>query len=65
MDEFRKYEEMIENTMDLDQIKNHFYLIKSDFDPDLKEIKERLDNIEEEIQSLLPKVISVFFNDQI
>ena len=64
MDELRKYEEMMENTIDLDQIKNHFYLIKSDFDPDLQEIKERLDNIEGEIQSFLPKVKFFFSFNQ-
>lgn len=53
MVEFNKYEDMIESTIDLEQIKNHFYLIKSDFDPDLQEIKERLDKVEEEIQSFL------------
>ena len=36
MVDFDKYEDMIESTIDLDQIKNHFYLIKSDFDPDLE-----------------------------
>lgn len=35
MSDFQKYEEMIESTLDFDEIKNHLYLIKSDFDPKL------------------------------
>ncbi len=36
MADFRKYEEMIESTIDLNEIKNHLYLVKSTFDPDLE-----------------------------
>jgi DNA mismatch repair ATPase MutS len=50
MNEFKKYEEMVENTIDIDGAQNYSYSIKSDFDPDLQEAKERSDNIEEEIQ---------------
>lgn len=54
---------MVENTIDIDGAQNYSYSIKSDFDPDLQEAKERSDNIEEEIQSLLTKVISIFISD--
>jgi hypothetical protein len=63
MNEFKKYQEMVENTIDIDGAQNYSYSIKSDFDPDLQEAKERSDNIEEEIQSLLTKVISIFISD--
>jgi hypothetical protein len=38
MADFQKYEEMVESTIDFKEIKNHLYLIKSDFDPDLQGI---------------------------
>jgi DNA mismatch repair protein MSH2 len=47
---------MVESTIDLNQIKNHLFLIKSTFDPDLKELKEKLDEIEEEIEDMADKV---------
>ena len=33
---FSKYIEMIETTIDLDRIRNHEYVIKPDYDKDLK-----------------------------
>jgi hypothetical protein len=38
MTDFRKYEDMIESTIDLKEIKNHLFLVKSSFDPDLEGI---------------------------
>lgn len=50
--DFKKYQEMVESTIDLDQIKNHLFLIKSSYKPELRELKDRLDEIEEEIELL-------------
>lgn len=36
IDVFSKYVEMVETTIDLDRIRNHEYVIKSDYDKDLK-----------------------------
>lgn len=36
IDVFSKYTEMIETTIDLDRIRNHEYVIKPDYDEDLK-----------------------------
>ena len=36
IDVFNKYTEMIETTIDLDRIRNHEFVIKPDYDQDLK-----------------------------
>ncbi|KAK0457398.1 muts domain V-domain-containing protein [Desarmillaria tabescens] len=51
-----KYSEMVEQTLDLDQLDHHSYVIKPDFDPRLKEFAEELskirDGLDEEHQSV-------------
>lgn len=56
MTEFNNYQQMVETTIDLDAIKNHLYLIKSSFKPELTELREQLDEIEGKIQKLADKV---------
>ena len=56
MTEFKSYQKMVETTIDLDAIKNHLYLIKSSFKPELTELREQLDEIEGKIQKLSDKV---------
>jgi hypothetical protein len=36
MADFRKFETMIEETIDLNEVKYHLYLVKSSFDPELE-----------------------------
>lgn len=47
---------MIETTIDLKQVSNHLYIIKSSYDPDLAELKDRLDDIEEKLERICDKV---------
>ncbi|KAK0203192.1 muts domain V-domain-containing protein [Desarmillaria ectypa] len=51
-----KYSEMVEQTLDLDQLDHHSYVIKPDFDPRLKEFADELgkirDGLDEEHQSV-------------
>ena len=47
MNEFKKYQEMVENTIDIDVVENQNCAMI--LDPGLQEIKKRLDNIEEEM----------------
>ncbi|CAF0703085.1 unnamed protein product [Brachionus calyciflorus] len=54
--DFKKFQVMIESTLDLDQIKNHLFLVKSSYKPELEELREKLDRVEEKIESLADKV---------
>jgi DNA mismatch repair protein MSH2 len=58
--DFKKYQEMIESTLDLDEVKNHKFMINSSYKPELKELKDQYDQIEEEIQNLGNKVRKAF-----
>lgn len=40
-----KYAEMVEQTLDLDELDNHNYVIKSDFHPTLQELAEKLKDV--------------------
>lgn len=40
IDVFSKYVEMVETTIDLNRIRNHEYVIKPDYDKDLKGIEK-------------------------
>jgi len=54
--DFANFQKMVEETIDLKQIQNHLYLIKSSYDPNLKELRENLDDIEEKLEKLSDKV---------
>lgn len=52
MADFSNFQDMIEQTLDLKQVNNHLYIIKSSYDPELKELKEQLDRNEEKLEKL-------------
>lgn len=53
-----KFQEMIETTMDFEIANKGEYVIKADFDNSLTELRETMDNLEEQIQGQLRRVSS-------
>lgn len=55
MSDFSNFQDLIETTIDLKQVQNHLFIIKSSYDPDLQELKDRLDDIEDKLDRLCDK----------
>ncbi|KAL5010021.1 hypothetical protein ScPMuIL_012326 [Solemya velum] len=54
--DFAKYQEMVETTIDLEQVQNHEFVIKADFDEGLQVLRQKIDELEEDIKDQLKKV---------
>ncbi|KAG2214885.1 hypothetical protein INT45_009578 [Circinella minor] len=46
-----KLQDLVETTIDLDAVANHEFIIKPDFDPDLQEIREKITNTSNQIDT--------------
>jgi DNA mismatch repair protein MSH2 len=55
--DFTKFQEMVESTIDLDQIKNHLFLVKSSYQPELEDLRVKIDEVEDKLDKLADKAV--------
>uniref|UniRef100_A0A2C9K9M9 DNA mismatch repair proteins mutS family domain-containing protein n=1 Tax=Biomphalaria glabrata TaxID=6526 RepID=A0A2C9K9M9_BIOGL len=53
--DFSKFQEMVETTLDLEQVQNHEYVIRADFDDSLADLRKQMNEVEENIRNELNK----------
>lgn len=55
--DLRKYQEMVEHTLDLESIvKHNKFFISSKFKPELKKFRDKLDDLDEKMEILCQSV---------
>lgn len=50
--DFEKFEAMVEATIDLDATENHEYFIRDEYSPELKEIREQMNEEQEKVPTI-------------
>ncbi|XP_065906455.1 DNA mismatch repair protein Msh2-like isoform X3 [Dysidea avara] len=55
VEDFSKFVEMVETTIDLDMVDQHEFMIKASFDDTLQELRDSMDGLETKITSQLPQ----------
>ncbi|CAH1799861.1 unnamed protein product [Owenia fusiformis] len=53
--DFQKFQDMVESTLDMTQVEKHEFLIRPDFDENLTELREKIDETESGIKAQLNK----------
>ncbi|CAG8584587.1 940_t:CDS:10 [Funneliformis mosseae] len=56
--ELEKYQEMVETTIDLEAADHHHFMIKADFNPELKGIQDKINKVKEEMDEEYEKARS-------
>ncbi|XP_062510244.1 DNA mismatch repair protein Msh2-like isoform X2 [Corticium candelabrum] len=54
-EDFQKYLDLVETTVDLTQVENHEFLIKPEFDESLQDTRDKMDDIASKMPSVLNK----------
>lgn len=52
IEEFEKFQGLIESTINLEAVENHTFMVKDAYDPELGEIKAEMDEVEESFQPI-------------
>ena len=53
--DFAPFTKMVETTMDLTKVNRHIFLIKSSFMPELEDLRNEFDDVEEKMEKLAEK----------
>jgi len=55
LQDFKRYMDMLETTLDFEMIENHEYLVRSDFDPELQRLRSEINQVSKEMDIIFRK----------